>query len=313
MSRSSDLAAVTRDVLVRRMRAGELWAVIDGCHDPRLAEELHDALGFGVVSLHEGTAAADWRAVAPYLVRLDQGWLATLEPLWQEPWGILIRYAGQARDLADHLVRLLVAELPDGERVRFRYHDPRVLAPFLGACEPGERATVLGPAAALGWAGAAGGAVLHLRSGTRRARPDRGQGPPPRIPEEPRARSRGEPGFRLREAHLQAWRDAAERRLESDLARLLGSSFPEQWQVPGAAALTAARRAISDARQQGLRANRQIARFAVAVAAAGLLRDRASMPEWVITALGDRSSDGDTRVEGLTVAVERRLEEGIDG
>jgi hypothetical protein len=47
--------------------------------------------------------------------------------------------------LQAHFRRLVMAQLPDGKMVYFRFYDPRVLRAYLPTCTPKELEAVFGP------------------------------------------------------------------------------------------------------------------------------------------------------------------------
>jgi hypothetical protein len=106
---------------------GRLYALFDACGVPAIPEKIRD-LKERAVSLYRGQAAEDYWAIAPYLVEVDDSLLEWItKTLVGVPWGIL------------------VVSLPHGDEAYFRFYDPRVLPPFLEACNAKERAAFFGP------------------------------------------------------------------------------------------------------------------------------------------------------------------------
>jgi len=285
---------VDRAALLAELRRGALWAVIDGTQDPVLAEELYAERAFGVTPLFEGTSAADLRAVAPYLVRLDRAGIDRLAPRWDEPWGVLLLSDRPAPLLADHLRKLLYVRTPTAERLYFRGYDPRVLRPFLTACDQGELAQVFGPIEALGWTRLREQALLVSPS-ARGSEPGAGSWP-----------------FAMREAHLEAFRRSAEARLEAEIAGHLRTHFPERCATlePRLPRLTKA--LIAGGRRHELATIRELALYAGAVFATTANPDGAP-PGWAREILGDRSRSPGARAERLAAAAADHLIGGTDG
>jgi hypothetical protein len=67
-----------------------------------------------------------------------------------EPWGVFAMSKGTVAELRQHLRRFLVVELPDGERWKFRFYDPRILPIYLSHCEEWELRKFFGPVRGFG-------------------------------------------------------------------------------------------------------------------------------------------------------------------
>lgn len=149
-----DARAVTLADLERLAEGGLLWAVADGCDEPRVPAKAGELGPGGAVSLWDASARAEELEVAPYLLRLDRPALAwLLRDLAAGPWGILAVARDELAALRRHFEELLTVEDPAGVPLYFRYYDPRVLPAFLGACTRGEVVELLGPCEALGVTG----------------------------------------------------------------------------------------------------------------------------------------------------------------
>jgi hypothetical protein len=83
---------------------------------------------------------------------------------WGQSWGVFLRAPVSFRDARRHLRRLLRAELDDGQRVLFRFYDPRVLRAYLPTCTGDEAAQVFGPAAHYVVEGRRGESALRFRA-----------------------------------------------------------------------------------------------------------------------------------------------------
>jgi hypothetical protein len=59
---------------------------------------------------------------------------------WGQAWGILLRSPLELDPLRRHLRKFLLAQLPDGEAVFFRFYDPRVWRTYWPSCTPEEQA-----------------------------------------------------------------------------------------------------------------------------------------------------------------------------
>lgn len=149
-----------------RAGPGALYAVLDAARDEQVLPFLYGA-GAQFQSLYEGLRGEELALVAPYLVALphDAAALAELvEERWGESWGVFLHAEASFRDVRRHLRRLLRAELDDGERVLFRFYDPRVLRAYLPTCTGDEAAQMFGPIARYVAEGRRGETALRFRA-----------------------------------------------------------------------------------------------------------------------------------------------------
>lgn len=124
-----------------------MYALLDAARD----ERIHPALLRSEcewLCLYRGNAAAALADAAPYLVRLEHDapfteWL--LENGWGNSWGVFLHTRVAIERLQAHFRRLVMARLPDGRVVFFRFYDPRVLRVYLPTCTAEEKETVFGP------------------------------------------------------------------------------------------------------------------------------------------------------------------------
>jgi hypothetical protein len=160
-------ALATRETSRKELEAlaekGLLWAVADGCDEPRVPSRAAELGLSRAVCLWDASSREEELAVAPYLLHLDGAgleWL--LEELAAGPWGILAVSKADLATLRRHFKELLTVDDPDGTPLFFRYFDPRVLPPFLTACTRGEIQQLLGPCQALGVTGAEPGSATFF-------------------------------------------------------------------------------------------------------------------------------------------------------
>lgn len=119
-----------------------LFAVVDAARDMRLyplvMESSDQACLFG------GEIKEPLKRAAPYIVNLKPD-----EPLFRawrdegrgQSWGIMARSALSLMELRRHFRHFLVAKLPDGMMVQFRFYDPRVFGPYITSCTADELAS----------------------------------------------------------------------------------------------------------------------------------------------------------------------------
>jgi hypothetical protein len=98
-------------------------------------------------TLYDGAKGEELAGFGPWLVRLTPAGL--LEDLvrdgWGKSWGVYLTCDAGLADVRRHLRKFLMAKLPDGREVYFRFYDPRVLRTYLPACLPDEMASFFGP------------------------------------------------------------------------------------------------------------------------------------------------------------------------
>lgn len=122
-------------------RDSHVYAIVDTARDRRLYPLVKTCRHH--VCLFAGDLDPSLAEAAPYLVRLDDE-----EPLAQvwadeglgEHWGIFCESALALRDLKLHFKKFLLARLPDGDVVIFRFYDPRVWTTYWPTCTAEEQA-----------------------------------------------------------------------------------------------------------------------------------------------------------------------------
>lgn len=132
-----------------QLRQGHLFAILDAARDRGTYAGLqHFAAWHEIVPLYQGAEAGNLAAVGPYLLCLGQtdeifDWI--WENFWGDAWGIFVWSAASAQRLGAHFRRHLLARTTDGERLVFRFYDPRVLLPFLPTCNVAQLGDFFGP------------------------------------------------------------------------------------------------------------------------------------------------------------------------
>jgi hypothetical protein len=119
--------------------AETLYAVVDAARDERLYPMVMQAAEHAC--LFAGKIGEPLDRASPYLVNLQAQ--EQLFHAWRDigrgrAWGILCRSTLPLAQLRRHLRRFLVAKLPDGMVVQFRFYDPRVFRTYLPTCTPEE-------------------------------------------------------------------------------------------------------------------------------------------------------------------------------
>jgi hypothetical protein len=105
-------------------------------------------------------------AVGPYLLCLGDSdavfdWI--WENFWGDAWGIFLWSDASAELVWAHFRRHVLARTTDGERLVFRFYDPRILLPFLPTCDAGQLRDFFGPVQRFMLEDADGAALATLR------------------------------------------------------------------------------------------------------------------------------------------------------
>jgi hypothetical protein len=147
--------------------AYRVWTVLDGARDKRVYSAVVGCYTDNCC-LYSGDLPSDLKLAAPYLVSLDPEDRTTqyiLRRGWGNSWGIFLRSTSRMETLRRHLKSLLIVKDQRGQRLLFRYYDPRVLRVYLPTCWPAELETVFGPVKAFMVEGAESGTVIQYRVG----------------------------------------------------------------------------------------------------------------------------------------------------
>lgn len=128
----------------------QVFAILDGAQDDRIFYEID-----GTFSEHDCLFAGDLprelQRAAPYIVQLDRDDRLTrfiLDNGWGNNWGLFLRSDLGIKSVRKHLRGFLRVKDERGNRLLFRYYDPRVFSVYLPTCTPSELRTVFGPIAA---------------------------------------------------------------------------------------------------------------------------------------------------------------------
>jgi hypothetical protein len=124
-----------------------LYAILDAAVEPDVLKVLYESKA-ECQSLYEGPSGTQLAHFAPYLVRLPAEsrlleFLAT--KAWGRNWGVYLTCPAEIQELRNQLRRFLMVQLPNGEKVYFRFYDPRVMRIYLPTCSPDETKHFFGP------------------------------------------------------------------------------------------------------------------------------------------------------------------------
>lgn len=125
----------------------KVFAILDGARDGRISYEV-DSTFCEHDCLYAGNLPLALQRAAPYLVQLDRDdrlarWV--IENGWGKSWGVFARCDVGLKNLRKHLRGLLRVKDERGNRLVFRYYDPRVLRSYLPTCTAAELSAVFGP------------------------------------------------------------------------------------------------------------------------------------------------------------------------
>jgi hypothetical protein len=124
-----------------------IWMILDGARSIEIFRMLL-AYHLEYSCLYSGPLTGDLEMAAPYLVQLDHGYRDThrlIQRAWGNSWGIFLRSETSLKKLRRHLREFLVVRDTKGNRLVFRYYDPRVLRVYLPTCVTSELRTIFGP------------------------------------------------------------------------------------------------------------------------------------------------------------------------
>lgn len=124
--------------------ANQVYVVQDACDAPEVVENVRSREDESV-SLYSGKAWSDYRDIGPYLLKADEELLRQVVEWGDRPWGFLLITAVDLSQVRHHLRRFLTVIDPQGDRLYFRFYDPRVLLSYLHSCTPTEVSRFLGP------------------------------------------------------------------------------------------------------------------------------------------------------------------------
>jgi hypothetical protein len=147
----------------------QVFAILDGARDERIAYELdgtfceHDCL-------YAGNLPLALQRAAPHLVQIDRDDRLTrfiLENGWGSSWGVFARTSIGFKNLRKHLRTFLRVKDERGNRLIFRYYDPRVLRVYLPTCTTSEFTKVFGPVQSFFMENDHGLQIVEMRPGNR--------------------------------------------------------------------------------------------------------------------------------------------------
>lgn len=153
--------------LIAALESSCRFVVLDGAISPAVRDLLNQA-GVFYQSLYEGEQAVDLAAFGPYLVEIQKG--GKLMPFlikvgWGKSWGVFLSTQMTFAETRKHLRHFLMVDIEGGQRVIFRFYDPRVMRVFLPTCEADQRREFFGQMQHIFVESDAGAAVTRYSAG----------------------------------------------------------------------------------------------------------------------------------------------------
>ncbi len=125
----------------------DIWMIVDAARDRAIFRMLLECR-LEYSCLYSQFRSPALEIAAPYLVQLeyqDRNTRRLLERAWGNSWGVFLKCDLRLDKLRRHLRQFLVVRGPRGNRLVFRYYDPRVLRVYLPTCVGEELRSVFGP------------------------------------------------------------------------------------------------------------------------------------------------------------------------
>ncbi len=132
------------------IEAPAVYAVLDGARDARIVPMIK-ASGLPYKCLYEGDLPDEILRVAPYVVGLKPNAAFTralLKEGWGNSWGIFVTVPKPAvvETVRRTMRKYLQVQGPAGQKLLFRFYDPRVMRAYLPSCNPFEAKIIFGSA-----------------------------------------------------------------------------------------------------------------------------------------------------------------------
>ncbi len=116
----------------------------------RAGQNLRKAIALNAAnqSLYKGGPNEALHGIAPHLFTLEprrdfEGWF--VKEGWGNAWGLIVKAPVAFEDLVKHFCKFLIIKTEKGEKLYFRFYDPRVLRVFLPTCDKEQLKEFFGP------------------------------------------------------------------------------------------------------------------------------------------------------------------------
>jgi hypothetical protein len=124
----------------------DVWIILDAARNPQISGMLATTY-LEHACLYSGSLAPELKAVAPYVLRLERGDRRAerfIDLAWGNSCGVFLRCDRSLDYLRHHLREFLIVRDTRGNRLMFRYYDPRVLRVYLPTCSETELSAIFG-------------------------------------------------------------------------------------------------------------------------------------------------------------------------
>ncbi len=158
------LSAAVRRILWPKGSRDDVWALVDAARDRRLYWSLVNSyLPFSC--LFAGQLPEVVERVAPYVIELraDDSFTELMLSGWGRSFGVYLECDRSLAELRHHLRTFLTVTDAAGDKMLFRYYDPRVLRAYLPTCDEAELRAVFGPIRAFWMEARDSGVLLEYR------------------------------------------------------------------------------------------------------------------------------------------------------
>jgi hypothetical protein len=294
--------------------------IVDSARDRRIFALLLDCFYSSLSSLFAMPLPPKLESVAPYLVPLDYDDKKTrkfLSNAWGNNWGVFIRCDTSQDSLRRHLRNFVSVRDPRGQRLLFRYYDPRILRTYLPTCTAQELEYVFGPIECFLSEGNAVENIIEFRfvrgklvqsTLSLKAGASRGTNPPPRFDEPGRTSSAVPFGaLTIRQAQMDVFSQVEIQKFEDWMVAHLNKFFPAQSQASGELQLRELiQHGIHRAANHGITTERDVCKFIDLMIVFGPEFDRDNKSAWAGQILSNRKT-ARSKIRSLYEAAEMRL------
>ncbi len=303
----------------------DIWMILDGARDRMIFSMLLDC-HLQYSCLYSQLRSPALELAAPYLVQLeyrDRNTQRILERTWGNSWGIFLKCDLRLDGLRRHLRQFLVVRGPQGDRLVFRYYDPRVLRVYLPTCTTEELRSVFGPIQLFWTEGEAAGEMLEFGfDGINLARrtipldPNKRselqqRASVPNVPAPGAAMPRGYASLRIRPAQFAMFSEVEAQKFEAWVLVHLKKFFPKQCAAAGEPRLQEmVHYGVERAAVYGITAKRDVCKYIDLMIVFGRDFDTEKRSQWAGRILRDRRSPS-ARVQALLYAAKRALAEKV--
>jgi hypothetical protein len=295
--------------------ARDVWMIVDSARDRRIFGLLLDCFYSSFSSLFATPLPPRLESVAPYLVPLDYDDKKTrkfLSNAWGNNWGVFIRCDTSQDRLRRHLRNFVSVRDPHGQRLLFRYYDPRILRTYLPTCTTQELECVFGPIECFLSEGKAVENMIEFRFDRGKlvqrtlslnAGASRGTDPPLRFDETGRTSSVAPFGAHtIRQAQMDVFSQVEVQKFEDWMVAHLNKFFPGECNSLGETQLRELiGHGIRRAANHGITTERDVCKFIDLMIVFGRDFDRDGHNAWAREIL-DREKEPNTKVQALHTA-----------